>query len=97
MAGKLRQPEIECCEEHSIHTGAVCLARQAMPCEEVTSAASDFFKAFSDKTRLRILTALSAEELCVCDIADTKLFSAECRQDTQARFVRKSLEKVRSG
>lgn len=28
------------------------------------------FKAFSDKTRLRILSALAIHELCVCDIAD---------------------------
>ncbi|WP_442862992.1 ArsR/SmtB family transcription factor [Agathobaculum sp.] len=89
MAGKLRQPEIECCEEHSIHTGAVCLARQAMPCEEVTSAASDFFKAFSDKTRLRILTALSAEELCVCDIADL-LGMSQSAISHQLRFLKQA-------
>ncbi len=61
--------ELECCEEHIVHTDAVMAARSAMPAEEITTAASDFFKAFSDKTRLRILAALVSAELCVCDIA----------------------------
>ena len=69
MAVKRKKAEIECCEEHVVHTDAVDLARSKMPGEEITSAASDFFKAFSDKTRLRILTALVTEELCVCDLA----------------------------
>ncbi len=63
------QTEVECCDEEVVHTGAVCHARKHMPNEEITLAASDFFKAFSDKTRLRILAALALEELCVCDIA----------------------------
>ena len=31
---------------------------------------SDFFKIFSDSTRLKILFALDGEDLCVCEIAD---------------------------
>jgi len=33
------------------------------------SILSELFKAFADPTRLKILTALSITELCVCDIA----------------------------
>ena len=69
MAVNQKDTEIECCEEHVVHMDAVDLARSEMPGDEITSAASDFFKAFSDKTRLRILTALVTGELCVCDIA----------------------------
>lgn len=32
---------------------------------------ADLFKVFGDPTRIRILHALSSQELCVCDIADT--------------------------
>lgn len=31
---------------------------------------ADLFKVFGDPTRLRILHALSTQELCVCDIAE---------------------------
>lgn len=32
---------------------------------------ADFFKVFGDSTRIRILTVLVGEELCVCDLAET--------------------------
>ncbi len=93
MAQMRRNAEIECCEEHVIHTDAVICARNAMPGDEVTSAASDFFKAFSDKTRLRILCALLAKELCVCDIAallgmSQSAISHQLRFLKQARLVK---------
>ena len=85
--------EVECCEEHVIHTDAVARARSAMPDDSVTSAASDFFKAFSDKTRLRILCALVPGELCVCDIAallgmSQSAISHQLRFLKQARLVK---------
>lgn len=89
MAVKKHPPEVECCEEHVIHTEAVRLARDSMPCEDVTSAASDFFKAFSDKTRLRILAALNAEELCVCDIASL-LGMSQSAISHQLRFLKQA-------
>lgn len=38
--------------------------------EDVLYNLADLFKIFGDPTRIRILYALSAQELCVCDIAD---------------------------
>ncbi|MEG2597808.1 MAG: metalloregulator ArsR/SmtB family transcription factor, partial [Oscillospiraceae bacterium] len=32
--------------------------------------ASEFFKALSDSSRLKIITALLGQELCVCDISE---------------------------
>ena len=58
-----------CCEENSVHCSTIQNVQCQMPDEQVTRLASDFFKAFSDKTRLRILSALAIHELCVCDIA----------------------------
>ncbi len=40
------------------------------PTEETMNKLAEFFKAFSDVTRLKIIRALSQRELCVCDIAD---------------------------
>ena len=41
-----------------------------MPSEDVFFKLSEFFKAFSDPSRLKILQALSKSELCVCEISD---------------------------
>ena len=60
-----------------------------MPGEEITTAASDFFKAFSDRTRLRILTALVSAELCVCDIA-TLLGMSQSAISHQLRFLKQA-------
>ncbi len=89
LALKQKEAEAECCEEHIVHTDTVDLARSAMPGEEITSAASDFFKAFSDKTRLRILTALVTQELCVCDIADL-LGMSQSAISHQLRFLKQA-------
>ena len=83
------QTEVECCDEEVVHTGAVCHARKHMPNEEITLAASDFFKAFSDKTRLRILAALALEELCVCDIASL-LGMSQSAISHQLRFLKQA-------
>lgn len=76
-------------EEHIVHTDAVMAARSAMPAEEITTAASDFFKAFSDKTRLRILAALVSAELCVCDIASL-LNMSQSAISHQLRFLKQA-------
>ena len=93
MSVKQNNTELDCCDEHVVHVDAVEMARSAMPGDEITSAASDFFKAFSDKTRLRILTALVTRELCVCDIAallgmSQSAISHQLRFLKQARLVK---------
>lgn len=89
MSVKKARTKLECCEEHIIHTDIVQQARAAMPGDDTTSAASDFFKAFSDKTRLRILTALAIKELCVCDIA-LLLGMSQSAISHQLRFLKQS-------
>lgn len=89
MAVQEGNTKLECCDEHVVHMDAVNLARSAMPGDEITSAASDFFKAFSDKTRLRILTALVTEELCVCDIA-ALLCMSQSAISHQLRFLKQA-------
>ena len=44
--------------------------RSDLPDDEHLLELSDFFKIFSDPTRLKILFAIDGEDLCVCEIAD---------------------------
>ena len=38
--------------------------------DEILYQMAELFKTFGDPTRIRILTALSRQEMCVCDIAE---------------------------
>lgn len=59
---------IELCSERHHHLAdPVCV----IPPQEVIAPLADLFKTFGDPTRIRILYALSIQELCVCDIADS--------------------------
>ena len=57
------------CDCEVIHGELVKRVRKLMPKEEDFYELADLYKMFSDSTRVRILWALSCEEMCVCDIA----------------------------
>ena len=57
------------CDCEVIHEEVVKRVRLSMPKEEDLYDLADLYKMFSDSTRIRILWALSREEMCVCDIA----------------------------
>ena len=57
------------CEQLCEHPQAICLAKAAMLPEEDARQVAELFKILGDPTRVKILHALSARELCVCDIA----------------------------
>ena len=78
LAVRHKRADMDCCEEHIVHMDAVETARRQMPDE-----------AFSDKTRLRILTALVSAELCVCDIA-TLLGMSQSAISHQLRFLKQA-------
>lgn len=59
----------ELCQCTELHPDAISRAGAQMPGEETLCDLADLFKLFSDSTRIKILYALLAEELCVCDIA----------------------------
>lgn len=58
------------CDIEEIHPEKVERLRSEMLDIEQFHAISDLFKMFSDPTRLKILSLLFKEELCVCDIAE---------------------------
>ena len=59
--------KIEVCQEYCVHEH---ITRQEIPSDDELYRLSELFKTFGDVTRIRILTVLSKQELCVCDIAD---------------------------
>ncbi|MBQ7307220.1 MAG: winged helix-turn-helix transcriptional regulator [Clostridia bacterium] len=57
------------CDIDAIHTDLVDHLSKSLPKNETLDSLSEFFKIFSDKSRLKILWLLDKNELCVCDIA----------------------------
>lgn len=58
------------CEEREIHENVVASVRAELPEDGQLFSLADFFKAFADSTRIKILCALEKKEMCVCDIAE---------------------------
>ena len=52
-----------------IDSASVRSARTAMPSDRMVRALAETFSALSDPTRVRIISALAGEELCVFDLA----------------------------
>ena len=72
------------CEVFDSHEDAVARVRERMPLEEEYSDLSEFFKIFGNPTRLKIISLLCVEDLCVCDICD----ALELNQTTVSNQLR---------
>ena len=57
------------CEARIVHLDRLEAVQSKMPDEDTLLNVAELFKVFGDSTRTRILSALSIEELCVCDIS----------------------------
>ncbi len=57
------------CDCDVIHEDVVNRVRGAMPEGKQFYDLANLYKLFADNTRVRILWALSCEEMCVCDLA----------------------------
>ncbi len=57
------------CDCNVIHEETVRRVLEMMPKDENLIDLADFFKVFSDFTRIKIISALLSAEMCVCDIA----------------------------
>lgn len=62
--------DVEHCECHEVHQDLVKQVMNRMPDEDELYDLAELFKVFGDSTRIRILTVLFGEEMCVCDIAE---------------------------
>ena len=58
------------CEVFDSHEDAVNRVKKRMSSEEEYAELSEFFKIFGNPTRLKIISLLSIEDLCVCDICE---------------------------
>lgn len=59
----------DACECHIIHQDVVNNVKSKMLSENLINDLANFYKVFSDKTRLKIITMLLEAEMCVCDIS----------------------------
>lgn len=59
-----------CCDVIEVHPQIVDKLKKEMPAHELYQNLSELFKMFADPTRLKILSLLFQQELCVCDIAE---------------------------
>ncbi|MBB5293941.1 transcriptional regulator (plasmid) [Deinococcus metallilatus] len=59
----------DACEVTCVHPEAVARARAGLPDAACVEDATTLLKIIADPTRFRILSALNAEELCVCDLS----------------------------
>lgn len=81
------------CDCTAIHEDVVDKVRENMPQEENLYDLAELFKVFGDTTRIKILYALFASEMCVCDIAfllnmTQSAISHQLRVLKQARLVK---------
>lgn len=57
------------CDYICIHSDAIEHIDSTMPDEDQLIDLAELFKVFGDSTRIKLLTALSHGELCVCDMS----------------------------
>ena len=57
------------CDCHAIHEDVVERVRATMPEKDSFQNLANLYKMLADGTRVKILWALSREDMCVCDLA----------------------------
>ncbi len=67
---KLDRSSFDACDVPFVDEARVAAVRRVMKPEPVFASMAEIFKALSDPTRVKILYALSQNELCVCDMAN---------------------------
>ena len=72
------------CDVFDSHEEVVARVKEAMLLEEEYTDLSEFFKIFGNPTRLKIISLLSVEDLCVCDICE----ALELNQTTVSNQLR---------
>jgi len=62
--------DVEHCDCHEVHKDLIAKVTNHMPDEDELYDLAELFKVFGDSTRIRILSVLLGEEMCVCDLAE---------------------------
>lgn len=61
--------KLDTCSCTIIHEDIVKIASEKMLTTEIAMGLAELFKIFGDPTRVKLLSALSTSEMCVCDLA----------------------------
>ena len=85
----ISENEIEISGEGVIHEEIVKKALAEQPEEEQLADLADLFKNFSDTTRIRILSLLISDEMCVADIT-AALNATQSAVSHQLRILKQS-------
>ncbi len=64
------QGQDDVCQTRCFHPDAIKAAKDNAPDSETIEDLAAFYKLFADPTRLRIIQALDAAEMCVCDLSE---------------------------
>lgn len=67
---EIKDMRSDICQIQCVHPDAVERVKEKMPAQQILMDLAVFFKVFGDHTRIRILSALYEEELCVCDLVE---------------------------
>ncbi len=76
------------CDCNIVHPHAVARASEGLPSREQIADLAGFYKIIGDETRCRIIFALKAEELCVCDLANVLSMSKSSVSHQLAKMLR---------
>ena len=71
MKRDIAKEHAESCEQYHHHEELVKEVEANIPCEEDMYDLAELYKVFGDTTRIKILSVLRLQEMCVCDIADS--------------------------
>ncbi|MDX2212908.1 MAG: metalloregulator ArsR/SmtB family transcription factor [Oculatellaceae cyanobacterium bins.114] len=86
-SSQIQESDAPECEAHLVHLIAVRLVQpEILPMPEAQRMA-EFFAVLADPNRLRLLSALANQELCVCDLA-ASLKMGESAVSSQLRILR---------
>jgi len=58
------------CLSTEIHPGVIAKVEASMPTSDELFALEELYRALGDSSRIRVVSALRAAELCVCDLAE---------------------------
>ena len=87
------ESDIEICATRCIHPHTIRLVGPQMPDRTDLDRLAEFYKLFGDSTRLGIISALGASEMCVCDLSallamKQPAVSHQLRTLKQARIIK---------
>ncbi len=85
----MKEQKIETCSCNAIHQDIIDKVSGVMPDEEKLYDLAELFKVFGDSTRIKIIYALFASEMCVCDMA-TLLGMSQSAISHQLRILKQA-------